>query len=130
EIIQKLPTVHSPAKLEELALLGIAMTLRRAASKDLRDELSRQVRDIVASVKSGECPDALRNAAHDCVKVLEMARDRRLPRSGPVTGNSFSGMPASHPSSHVQSKQAARGNHLTAFVAAVADAVMGASPRR
>ncbi|AVM76243.1 hypothetical protein [Magnetospirillum gryphiswaldense] len=84
EIIRKLPSVSTPAKLEELSLLALAMMLRRASSKDLRDELSHQIREIVSSVTPGHSPEAMRNAmrfaVRGCIKVLQVAKERRLPR--------------------------------------------------
>ncbi|WP_041633612.1 hypothetical protein [Magnetospirillum gryphiswaldense] len=80
EIIRKLPSVNSPVKLEELSLLALAMMLRRTSSKDLRNELSQKVRDIVASIPSHHSPEAMRSAVRGCVKVLQVAKERRLPR--------------------------------------------------
>jgi hypothetical protein len=84
EIIRKLPSVSNPAKLEELSLLALAMMLRRTSSKDLRDELSQQIREIVSSVTPGHSPDAVRNAmrlaVRGCIKVLQVAKERRQPR--------------------------------------------------
>jgi hypothetical protein len=84
EIIRKLPSVSAPAKLEELSLLALAMMLRRTSSKDLRDELSHQIREIVSSVTPGHSPDAMRSAmrfaARGCIKVLQVAKERRQPR--------------------------------------------------
>lgn len=84
DIIRKLPSVSEPAKLEELSLLALAMMLRRSSSKELRDELSHQIREIVASVTPGHSPDATRNAmrfaVRGCIKVLRVAKERRQPR--------------------------------------------------
>jgi len=85
EIIRKLPSVADPAKLEELSLLALAMMLRRAASRALRDELSQQIRAIVSSVTPGHSPeatrDAMRIAVRGCVRVLQVAKERRQPRT-------------------------------------------------
>lgn len=84
EIIRKLPSVSDPAKLEELSLLALTMMLRRTSSKELRDELSHQIQVIVASVTPGHSPEAIRNAmrfaARGCIKVLQVAKERRQPR--------------------------------------------------
>jgi hypothetical protein len=84
EIVRKIPFVREPAKLEELSLLALAMMLRRASSRDLRDELSHQIRTITASVTPGHSSDAtgeaMRMAARGCMRVLQVAKERRRPR--------------------------------------------------
>ena len=87
DIIRKLPAVREPAKLEELSLLALAMMLRRTSSKDLRDELSHQIKEIVATVTPGHSPDAMRDAmrlaAKGCIGILRKAKERRQPREMP-----------------------------------------------
>lgn len=87
DIIRKLPSVGDPAKLEELSLLALAMMLRRTSSRDLRDELSHQIKEIIASVTPGHSTeatrDAMRLAAKACIGVLRKAKERRLPREMP-----------------------------------------------
>ncbi|WP_239988480.1 hypothetical protein [Paramagnetospirillum kuznetsovii] len=76
--------VHHADKLEELALLGLSMTLRREASKDLREELARQIKAIIAKVEPGHTPEetaaAMATAAKDCILVLRVAKEQRKPR--------------------------------------------------
>ncbi len=95
EIVRKMPMVHAPAKLEELAGLALAMTLRREGSRDLRDELAHQIKTIIAAIKPGSTPEATaaatREAAEACIKVLEVAKAKRQPRP-PV--------PPAHPAPH------------------------------
>ena len=83
-IIRKLPSAESPEQLEEVASLALALMLRRPADRELRDELTHQVTAIVAEIKPAHSPDALRNeirfAARGCIKVLQAAKERRLPR--------------------------------------------------
>ena len=83
-IIRKLPAVEEPGQLQEIATLALALMLRRPADRDLREELTHEIIDIVAAVKPGHSPEALRNemrfAARGCIKVLQAAKDRRLPR--------------------------------------------------
>ena len=103
DIIRKLPAVRDPAKLEELSLLALAMMLRRASSKDLRDELSHQIKEIVASVTPGHSADAtndaLRLAAKACIGVLRKAKERRQPREMPPAPPPVARL-ASHPHGH------------------------------
>lgn len=84
EIIRKMPGITEPGKLEELSLLALSMMLRRPADNVLLDELIHQVKDVMAEVKPGHTPEAVRNemrfAARGCIKVLQAAKERRLPR--------------------------------------------------
>jgi hypothetical protein len=90
EIVRALPAMHHPAKLEELSLLALTLLLRRAASRDLRDELSQQIKTIVAKASADPSPDAMRQAAKSCIGVLREAKKRRLPRNA-------QSVPLSHP---------------------------------
>ena len=76
-IIRKLPAVEEPGQLQEIATLALALMLRRPADRDLREELTHEIIDIVAAVKPGHSPEALRNemrfAARGCIKVLQAA---------------------------------------------------------
>ena len=83
-LLRKLPSLAEPVKLEEAALLALALMLRRPTDRELKVELVARIREVVAEVKPGASPDALRNemrfAARGCIKVLQAARERRLPR--------------------------------------------------
>jgi hypothetical protein len=83
-IIRKIPSIEDPAKLQEVAELALALMLRRPADTELRDELRQEIHDAIAEVKPGRSADAMRNemrfAARACIKVLQAAKERRLPR--------------------------------------------------
>lgn len=129
EIVRKLPSVGDPAKLEELSLLALAMMLRRASSKDLRDELSHQIRGIMASVKPGHTQDATRNAmraaARDCIRVLQVAKTRRQPREPQASRHGgHSGEPSASHGSHHPHAPVARKHPKTALIVIAATTVM------
>lgn len=92
-IIRKLPSMEDPAQLQEVAELALALMLRRPADTELRDELRQEVHDILAQVKPAHSPDAMRNemrfAARGCIKVLQAAKERRLPRHMQQAANNW-----------------------------------------
>ena len=93
-IIRKLPSSDSPEQLQEVASLALALMLRRPADRELRDELTREIVSLIAEIKPGHSPDALRNeihfAARGCIKVLQAAKERRLPRKQQMAADNWS----------------------------------------
>ncbi|MBI3446328.1 MAG: hypothetical protein HY055_13475, partial [Magnetospirillum sp.] len=83
-IIRKIPSVGNPAKLQEISVLALALMLRRPTDHDLRGELTHQVQAIIAAIKPCHSPEGQRNemrlAARNCIKVLQTAKEKRLPR--------------------------------------------------
>lgn len=92
-IIRKLPTVEEPGKLQEVATLALALMLRRPADRDLREELTHQIIGIIAEVKPGHSSESMRNelrfAARGCIKVLQAAKERRLPRRAQMASDNW-----------------------------------------
>ena len=92
-IIRKLPSAESPEQLQEVASLALALMLRRPADRELRDELTHEIGTIVAKIKPGHSPDALRNeirfVARGCIKVLQAAKERRLPRKQQMAADNW-----------------------------------------
>lgn len=102
-IIRKIPAVADPARLQEISLLALALMLRRPTDHDLRAELTRQVHDTIAAIKPCRTPEGSRNemrlAARGCLKALQAAKERRLPRH--VTDKWAEAKPApAHPHPH------------------------------
>ncbi|CAA7615970.1 hypothetical protein [Magnetospirillum sp. SS-4] len=83
-IIRKLPLLDDSAQLREVAALAVALMLRRPGDAVLREELTRQVNEAVDAVRPGQSPEITRNemrsAARACIRVLQAAKERRLPR--------------------------------------------------
>jgi hypothetical protein len=92
-IIRKIPSVGDIGQLQEAATLALALMLRRPADRELRDELTHQILGIIAEVKPGHAPDAMRNelrfAARGCIKVLQAAKERRLPRKAQMAADNW-----------------------------------------
>ncbi len=113
-IIRKLPSVEEPGQLQEVATLALALMLRRPADRELRDELTHQILVIVAAVKPGHSPESMRNemrfAARGCIKVLQAAKERRLPRKAQMAADNWAQSdgkrrfkPVHHPSEEADS---------------------------
>ncbi len=84
-------SASDPAKLEELSLLALKMMLRRSDdSKALSDQLTGQIKSIVAAVTTVHPSEASRKAmviaAKGCIQVLKAARDQRPPRKAEAAG--------------------------------------------
>lgn len=92
-IIRKLPSVEEAAQLQEVATLALALMLRRPGDRELKHELTREVHDIVAAVKPGHSAEATRNemrfAVRGCIKVLQAAKERRLPRKAQMAADDW-----------------------------------------
>ncbi|MDO8605956.1 MAG: hypothetical protein Q7R40_05440 [Phaeospirillum sp.] len=92
-IIRKLPSVVEPSRLQEVSTLALALMLRRPGDRDLRAELTREIHDIIAEVKPGHPPEAIHNemrfAVRGCIKVLQAAKERRLPRKAQAAANNW-----------------------------------------
>lgn len=89
-LVRKIPSVSSPSQLQEGVTLALALMLRRPSDRQMRDELTRQVTTILAQIHPDQSPERTRNevryAAHQCIKVLQAAKDRRLPRGATASG--------------------------------------------
>ncbi|WP_245651097.1 hypothetical protein [Paramagnetospirillum marisnigri] len=116
------------AKLEEISLLALALMLRRPADSELLDELIRQIKAAVAEVKPSHSPESIREemrgAARACVKALQAAKEKRLPRHLQEAAHPPA---ASHPSPKPKTKpihrpdpEEASNNRVARIVAAVA----------
>ncbi|CAA7611580.1 conserved hypothetical protein [Candidatus Terasakiella magnetica] len=88
-LLRKLPSLTEVKQLEEAALVALALMLRRPTDRELRDELTLEIKAITEAIKPGQSPAALKNeirfAARNVIKVLQAAKERRLPRH--VTDN-------------------------------------------
>lgn len=108
--------MEDPARLREVTELALALMLRRPADHDLKAELIHQVHDVIAGVRPEHSPDTIRNemrsAARGCVKILQVAKERRLPRRLQPGGEAHGGTDAGHHSAakpHPPSKPAGSG---------------------
>lgn len=111
-LLRKLPSLTEVKQLEEAALVALALMLRRPTDRELRDELTLEVKAITEAIKPGQSPAALKNeirfAARGVIKVLQAAKERRLPRH--VTDNwaQSQAKPAPH-HGHIPPSQAVPG---------------------
>ncbi|MBI4969892.1 MAG: hypothetical protein HZC25_17385 [Rhodospirillales bacterium] len=103
EIIRALPKMHHPDKLEELSLLALSLLLRRTESQPLRNELAEKIKAVMAAAPPQPTPEAMRNLARGCIRVLREAKKRRLPRAAQEIALSHShphSQPHPHPHPH------------------------------
>ncbi len=127
-IIRKIPSVDTPARLQEVATLALALMLRRPADHELKAELTRKIKEIVGGVRSDHPPDSLRAAARGCIQVLQLAKARRLPRSAQqgTAGNwAKAGGKPRRPTRSEPEKEAGRKAPMVLAVAAVLITVIG-----
>lgn len=129
-IIRKLPSADSPEQLQEVASLALALMLRRPADRELRDELTHEIATLTSEIKPSHSPDALRNeirfAARGCIKVLQAAKERRLPRRLQSAADNWAqsdGKSRFRPVHHVTAEEVAASKTSTHIVVAVCGAL-------
>jgi hypothetical protein len=90
-LIRKISLETDPHRLRESSTLTLALLLRRDGDADLRAGLTRRIDDIIAEIQPGQSEERTGNqvrfAARQCVKVLQAAKDRRVPRAAGASGN-------------------------------------------
>ncbi|MGE5504491.1 MAG: hypothetical protein ACM31L_08725 [Actinomycetota bacterium] len=99
-LLLKIPTVADAQHLNECASLGLAMLLRRDTDKPLRDELAHEIATVIAEIPTGQPPERIRGemrmAANRCIKILQAAKERRLPRSVTHPGQNWAQAGGAH----------------------------------
>ncbi len=83
-VIRKIPVIKDPGHLEELAVLAVALMLRRPVDRGLAQKLTQCIHGIFAGGDGNAPPEEIqprmRRIARDCVEVLQAAKEHRLPR--------------------------------------------------
>ena len=83
-IIKKIPTIRDPRTLQELVIDALELMLRREEDHDLKTELIDRAHQMFVPVdKEAPSPERDRKVhrlAHDCLEVLQSAKEKRPSR--------------------------------------------------
>lgn len=97
-LLQDLSTIQDPRHLGESVFVMLEMLLRRDEDQKLRRELSEVIGEILGRIPLDGTPAELgrgtRLAAHNCLKVLQTAKEKRSAPRGPEAVTEPSAEPA------------------------------------
>jgi len=124
-IVRKIPSIEEPDRLREATEAALSLLLRRPTDRGLRAQLTLRVAAIVDGIdhaKPASREAMMRDAARDCLGVLQSARERRLSRAAEAA---LAGPGAAKTSPSQRSPAARRARHRAqaGYAVAIAGAV-------